>query len=91
MTDKFKPTFKPVPNIPKTYEQFVLDNQFEQNQKVADSYTAELGAYGDIGTQKGYGPCSYGNKYCTCYVSSGYAPLYMKCPSCSSQDQEPDV
>lgn len=39
---------------------------------------------GDVGSSKGYGPCSYSNKDCTCYVSSGYAPLYMSCPSCSN-------
>ncbi|CAG8449588.1 13450_t:CDS:2 [Ambispora gerdemannii] len=43
MTDKFKLVL----NVPKTYEQFVLDNQYEQNQDVADSYAAEFGAYGD--------------------------------------------
>lgn len=43
------------PNIPKTYEQFILE-QPEQDQAVADSYSAEFDAYGDIGVQKGYGP-----------------------------------
>jgi len=41
-------------NIPKTYEQFVLEEQ--QNQAVADSYMAELDACGGISVQKGYGP-----------------------------------
>jgi len=62
MTD-FNNNNKYVPNAPKTYEQFVLDNQFEQNQTIADSYAAELDAYSDISIQKGYGPChSCGNK-----------------------------
>jgi hypothetical protein len=49
-----------VPTTPKTYEQFVLDNQFEKDQKVANSYTAELDAYNDISIVKGYGPSSSG-------------------------------
>jgi len=36
--------FKSEPNIPKTYEQFVLE---EPNL-----------TYEDVGEQKGYGPCS---------------------------------
>ena len=37
---------------------------------------------GDVGTQEGYGPCSWHNPRCTCYVSSGYVPLNTACPSC---------
>jgi len=51
MTDKFKP----VPNVPKTYEQVVLEEQSLTNQQ--DLYP-DL-EYGDISEQKGYGPCSY--------------------------------
>lgn len=65
--------FKPEPYIPKTYEVAYLDNLYP-----------EL-SYQDVSNQKGYGPCSYSNKDCTCYVSSGYVPLYMSCPSCSNK------
>jgi len=52
---KYTQTFKKEPNIPKTYEQFVLEKQ--QNQAVTDSYMAELDAYNDVSIQRGYGPC----------------------------------
>jgi len=41
--------------------------------------------------KEGYGPCSYDNRCCTCYASSGYAPLYMKCPYCSRSDRDPEL
>jgi hypothetical protein len=44
---------------------------------------------GSVGESKGHGPCS--SKYCTCYASSGYAPLYMKCPYCSRHDRDPEL
>ena len=56
MTDKFKPVpnqFKGQPFIPKTYEQFVLE---EQNLGQQDLYP-DLD-YGDISEQRGYGPCN---------------------------------
>jgi hypothetical protein len=49
---------------PKTYEQFILEEQ--QNQAIADSYTAELDAYNDISVQRGYGPCLTYNPECRC-------------------------
>lgn len=57
MTDnkdlKYTQQFKPEPNIPKTYEQFILEEQqtqpSEQDQKIADSYAAEFVAYKEIG------------------------------------------
>jgi len=55
--------------IPKTYEQFVLEEQqtqlTKQNQAVADSYVAESGAYGSVGIQKGYGPCILSHDNCS--------------------------
>jgi len=50
---KYTQTFKE-PTY-KTYEQFVLEEQ--QSQAVTDSYMAELDAYSDVSTQRGYGPC----------------------------------
>lgn len=53
--DKFKPF------VPKTYQQFVLEEQQEQNQvenkSVADSYNSEVNSYGNLEVEKGYGPC----------------------------------
>jgi len=53
----------------KTYEQFILKDQPKQSQQIlVDSYAAEADAYGDIGVSKGYGPCSYKNADCVCYI-----------------------
>jgi len=50
--------FKPEPNVPKTYEQFLLEakieEQSEQGQKIAESYQAEYEAEVSQGSQ--YGP-----------------------------------
>src|SRR6185295_480064 len=51
---------------PKTYEQFILEEQSEQDQKIANSYAAELDAYSDISVQRGYGPCLTYNPECRC-------------------------
>jgi len=62
MTDnkdlKYIQQFKKEPNLPKTYEQFVLE---EKDLSQQDLYP-EL-VEGGVGEQKGYGPChSCGNK-----------------------------
>jgi hypothetical protein len=71
--DKFKPF------APKTYEQFVSEEQQEQNQQVesktiADSYDAEVNAYGGLEIEKGYGPCY------VCSKSPQWKDLYLPCP-----------
>jgi hypothetical protein len=76
--DKFKP------NAPKTYEQFVLDNQLEQNQAVVNIYAAELGAYGGLEeVQKGYGPCA------VCSKTTTTVELKVACPAknCSNRKE----
>jgi len=59
--DKFKPF------VPKTYEQFVLEEQqiqsTKQDQTIADSYAAEVNSYGNVGVQEGYGPCRSRGSY----------------------------
>jgi hypothetical protein len=45
-----------IPNTPKTYEQFILDGQQEQNQAAVENYQTEFDAYNDISVPKGYGP-----------------------------------
>jgi hypothetical protein len=63
-----------------SYEEFMKTYETDGNVNYADLND------GNVGEVKGYGPCSYCNKDCTCYVSSGYAPLYMSCPSCSNNN-----
>src|SRR3954452_22916129 len=64
MTDnkdlKYTQTFKKEPNIPKTYEQFILEEQSLEQQKSYPDLT-----YEDISEQRGHGPCltTYN---CTC-------------------------
>jgi len=62
MTDnkdlKYTQQFKKEPNIPKTYEQFVLVE--EKNLAQQDLYP-DLG-YEDVSSQRGYGPSGY-DKY----------------------------
>jgi hypothetical protein len=43
-------------NLPKTYEQFVLEDKEEKNQVVADSYQVEFDACNNINAPKNYGP-----------------------------------
>ena len=63
--NQFKPINKQFkePNIPKTYEQFILEEQqnqsTEQDKKTINSYVEEVEACRSLGTQKGYGPSSY--------------------------------
>jgi len=45
-----------------SFEEFM--KTYESDEKVNDSYNAELGSYGDIGTPKAFGPCYYDNADC---------------------------
>jgi len=58
-------SFNKQPYIPKTYEQFVLE---EQNLEQRDLYP-EFNS-GDISIQKGYGPCA--ESYCNCSLDKLY-------------------
>jgi len=55
--------------IPKTYEQFVLEEQqtqsTKQDQTIADSYANEVNSYGSLEVEKGYGPCILGHDNCS--------------------------
>jgi len=86
---------KYVPQAPKTY---IVAELKDQETKVTPLSTAQNkvirrwgGGYRssqaetDISGTVGYGPCSYCNPQCTCYVGSGYAPLHMSCPSCENR------
>jgi len=80
----------PKENIPKieevrelkneipTYEEFLKN--YQADQEISDSYENELNSYSDIGTSKGFGPCSWNNPNCECYLSQGFALLRMPCP-----------
>jgi len=39
-----------------TYEEFLKN--YNEDERVSDSYGNELSSYGDIGVSKGFGPCS---------------------------------
>ena len=67
-----------------TYEEFV--SNYNADKKVNNSYENEIESYSDIGVSKGFGPCHYPNLNCSCYVSEGFIPLYMSCPSCSNSN-----
>jgi len=73
MTDKFKP----VPNIPKTYEQFVLEDKqltLEQQQDLYPDLVHE-----GIGRRESYGPC--GRSDCGCRSGEVFTRLYTVCPA----------
>jgi len=76
VTDKFKP----IQNIPKTYEQFVLEDKqltLEQQQYLYP----ELG-YGDISIQNGYGPVE---KWCShCSANKDVSESSASCPNCGN-------
>lgn len=61
--------------VPKTYEQFVLE---EKKLGQQDLYP-ELD-YEEVGEKERYGPC--GSSKCTCYLSQGFVPLNAACPAC---------
>jgi len=52
---KYTQTFKKEPNIPKTYEQFILEEPQLTSEQQQDLYP-DL-TYEGISKQKGYGPC----------------------------------
>ena len=80
----------PKDNIPKIYEVREVENKiptyeefmksYQTDQVVSESYENESNSYGDIGVLKDYGPCSWNNPNCECYVSQGFVLLRMPCP-----------
>ena len=57
-----------------SFEEFMKD--YQADEKVNDSYENEVASYGDIGAEKGYGPC----KICW-NKSEEWTDLYIKCPA----------
>ena len=86
--DNFKPT---LPFIPKTETRIFLGGrpieQTNQTEKPSFSGQNKQPYQSERANEinPGYGPCSYCNPQCTCYVGSGYAPLHMSCPSCENR------
>lgn len=68
--------FKPESFIPKTYDQFILEDSSVAER---ENLYPELN-YQDASEQRGYGPCS--SSKCTCYISQGFVPLNSACPGC---------
>jgi hypothetical protein len=58
-----------------SYEEFM--KSYEKGDVSYDDLSG-----GEVGEGKGYGPCYYTNKNCTCYVnrSPKWIQLYMRCP-----------
>src|SRR5437867_2123987 len=70
---------KIIPNLPKTYEQFILEEQNLTSEQQQDLYP-DL-TYEDISEQKGYGPCR--NRI---FVASPIVSAYgFDCP-CNKQE-----
>jgi hypothetical protein len=78
---------KPFETVQELKDKYEIPSweEFAKNYESNGNLNYDDLSNGDIGTQKGYGPCSYANKDCTHYIGSGYAPLYMSCPYCSNQ------
>jgi len=58
-----------------SYEEFMKDYKVDENLNYSD---LSGGGLGEVG---GYGPCSYGNPNCECYVGSGFISLHLACPA----------
>jgi len=66
MTDnkdlKYAQQFKKEPNVPKTYEQFILEEQQLTSEQQQDLYPDLV--HEDISSKKGYGPMTENKKIC---------------------------
>lgn len=79
-------------NIPKTETVYELKEKYEipSFEEFMKTYKsdgslnyADLSG-GSVGDMKGYGPCSWSNPNCECYISAAegrYVPLYLVCPA----------
>jgi hypothetical protein len=74
--------------IPKTEMVYELKNEipsyeeFMKTYKVDENLNYDDLSSGSVSEAKGYGPCSWHNPKCTCYIPSGYIPLNCSCPAC---------
>ena len=75
-------------DIPKTYTVSYF-NENEWNKDLTPQEIAQQQELTDLqnqlgGNEKGYGPCSWDNPDCECYISASegrYVPLYLVCPA----------
>lgn len=63
-----------VENQIPSYEEFL--NNYNQGQVNYDDLIHQ-----DISSNKGYGPCSWNNPDCKCYLSQGFVLLRTSCPT----------
>jgi hypothetical protein len=67
-------------NITPSYEEFM--KTYQVDEKVKASYESEINSYGDLGVEKGYGPCY------VCDQSEQWTYLKVGCPAigCPKKD-----
>jgi hypothetical protein len=74
-------------NITPSYEEFM--KTYNSDEAVVNSYNDEINSYGDLGVEKGYGPCSpsycsgcdCSRSDCNCRSDEKYVKLYISCPA----------
>lgn len=70
-------TVQELKNEIPSLEEFMKN--YESDDKISNSYNAELGSYGGVEVPKSSGPCYYANPDCTCYTSQDWIQLYVGC------------
>lgn len=80
-----KNIYLPKDNIPKVEEVRKIENHIPTYEEFLKNYNQEKVNYkdlthDDISSNKGFGPCSWNNSNCECYLSQGFALLRMPCP-----------
>jgi len=73
-------TVQELKNETPSFEEFM--ETYNADERMIDSYNAEFNGYGDIGVEKGYGPCSRSD--CRCEYGERYVDLYIPCPAVNS-------
>jgi len=73
-----------VNNEVPSFEEFMKTYESDSNVNYADLNG------GDVGEVKGYGPCSWDNKDCECYLPR-FISLYLPCPAtdCKATNKQP--
>jgi len=72
--------------IPKTETVYEIKNEIPSYEEFLENYEKENSinyndlTHEDINSNKGYGPCSWNNPNCECYLSESLIPLYLVCP-----------
>ena len=72
-------------NLAKIEEVREIKNEVPSYEEFLENYNQEQVNYEDlvhegIGSDKGFGPCSWNNPNCECYLSQGFVLLRMPCP-----------